>query len=109
MRKGKNIMRFICFSLFLAILAFNDSCYAQMLQAPQATIQSRIYVPTEAEFQKMSPEAQRAFQSAGIDPVAEVKQAPHAAESGNQATASVNQKTDVSKTKEDATPAPASK
>ena len=84
MKKGKNIMRFICFYLFLVVLAFEGNVLAQTLQAPQATIQSRIYIPSDAEFQKMTAEEQRAFQSAGLMLHLSVKKEPAVAKTENK-------------------------
>lgn len=89
-------MRFICFYLFLVVLAFEGNVLAQTLQAPQATIQSRIYIPSDAEFQKMTAEEQRAFQSAGLMLHLSVKKEPAVAKTenkdrGNLGAASQNQ------------------
>lgn len=37
-------------------------------------IAARVYVPTETEFKQLTPEEQRAFQSVGVTPVADVNQ-----------------------------------
>lgn len=104
-------MRFTCFSLFLAVLIMNGSVFAQAVQAPRPGIAARVYVPTETEFKQLTPEEQRAFQSVGVTPVADVKQTPRAAESGKTSTAAaVNPKVpDAAQTKKIPAPAPRSK
>lgn len=69
-------MRFTCFSLFVTTFFISMSVNAQVAQAPQPSIESRIYIPTEEEFQKMTSEEQNAFQSAGIMPTPSAQTVP---------------------------------
>ncbi len=50
-------------------LLFCETVMAQGVPVPQPVIEKMIYVPTEAEFQKLSKTTQEAFKNAGVQPI----------------------------------------